>query len=190
MEAKITITYADIDKAARRYIEYLGSKGTAQGYERMLLQAEDAEWFDEEHNDMMATLMNVLETWSVKVEDTKDNNVVTGKKVTLYVPDNVRSSVEGTVQRKAFAFCVSFIESKWLQIVGHDMADVRATEAELHLKTIRSTMTHRRPPIRRTPPNPINRIGYAEGNDADITVSVEVDGVTVIPNSDTIQGLE
>lgn len=173
MEAKVNIVYSEVDKAARRYIEYIGSKGTSEGYERMMLQVEDAEWFDEIHEEMMATLMGVLETWSIKEEELKESNEVVGKVVTLYLPDNVRSSVADTVQRNSFAYCVSYTECKWLQIVGHDMADIRATEADIRLKAIRSAMTHRRPPIRRTPPHIPTTIVCVGGNDSDITITVE-----------------
>lgn len=162
MEALITIPYADIDKAARRYVEYLGSKGTAQDYERMLLQIEDAEWLDEVHEDMMEALMDVLETWSIREEDIESGGQVTGKKVAIYLPDNARSTVKDNVQRKSIAFCASYLEAQWLKIVGHNMAEVRETEASIHLKSIRSTMTHRRPPIRITPPHIPTVMGYAE----------------------------
>lgn len=167
MEAKIQINYNEVDRSARRYIEYLGSKSTTPDYERMMLQVEDSEWLGEVHDEMISGLTHVLETWLVRAEDTS-----TGKSVTLYIPDNARSTGADNVQRKSFAFCVSYLESRWLQICGHEMAGVRATEADIHLKSIRTAMTHRRPPIRRTYPNPITITGRVEGMDAEVSVIV------------------
>lgn len=167
MEAKIQINYNEVDIAARRYVEYVGSKGVAADYERIMLQEEDSDWFDEMHEEMMSELMSVLETWSVR-----ETNTDNGKEVVLYIPDNARSTVKDNVQRKSFAFCVSYVESRWLKIAGNELADVRATEASVHLRSIRSIMTHRRPPIRRTMPNPWKVVGYTTGEDADVKVEV------------------
>lgn len=168
MEAKITIDYSVADTAARRYIEYLGAKGVVKDYQRILLQTEDADLLSEWHDGMMSSLMGVLMTWSTSEEATDS-----GKEVTLYMPDNVRSSVPDTVQREAEAFCACYIESRWLTIVQNEQAADKAAEAEGHRQAIRDAMTRRQAPSRRTPANTPMVTGYAEGNDTEITITSE-----------------
>ena len=179
MEKKLIINYSEIDKEARQYVEYVGSKRTEGEYERILLQVEDASLLEKLHREMIAGLNSIMMMWSKIDEETSidhDGNEgteeVNARVITYLLPSNAGISVADTVQKEAEAYCVSYIVSRWFQVAGVDLAEEKAAESLVHLRAICNAMTRRVPPLRHQPPHISQHVGYTTGNDAGVFVRV------------------
>ena len=171
MELTLKINYSAIDKEARQYVEYVGSMSTEGEYQRILLQVEDASLLEELHVEMIAGLNSIMMMWSKSDVETE-----TGRDITYLLPANAGVSVPQTVAKEADAFFVSYIVSKWFEIAGlAESADSKAEEAAAHLKAICAAMTRRLPPLRHQQPHISQHVGFVEGLDAGVLVSVTRD---------------
>ena len=175
MNIALYLNYEDIDKEARRFVEYVGAKRDDADYERILLQTEDSGLLDKLHGEMVAGLMSILMSFDAAERDITaedDTTITKGKKIVYRLPMNANPTTPDSVEKEAVAYCVAYITTQWMKIVGLADAETKAAEAVNHLNNIFNAMTRRTEPHRVIPPHISNIIGWTTNNDAYTTIEV------------------